>query len=204
MPTFSQLPSGKWRVQVGSGPARKGKTFTTKRDAKEWGAASESQSSSISAYGYATVPPSATVKDLIEKYVETITKTYGRTKEATLGMLIRELGEVRLATLNPVVLRDFIDRRQKAGAGGVTIAADLSFLSAVLRWARRVRRLGVNEGLAREARASLKERGLETRSKERSREPTDAELVQLYTFWRARQRMRNDMTVGADRKLTHL
>ena len=58
------------------------------------------------------------------------------------------MGASKLVDLNAVHLRDFIDARQKAGA-------DLSFLSTVLRWAQRVRRLDVNEGLAGEARASL-------------------------------------------------
>lgn len=51
-------------------------------------------------------------------------------------MLDRELCKVKLTALSALVLRDFIDRRTEAGAGGVTIAADLSFLSAVLKWGR--------------------------------------------------------------------
>lgn len=56
-------------------------------------------------------------------------------------MLKREIGQVRLAALNAVVLRDFIDRRIKAGAGGVTVAGVRSFLSAVLNWGRHARHL---------------------------------------------------------------
>ena len=37
----------------------------------------------------------------------------GKTKVATLAMLKRELGKMRLAALNAVVLRDFIDRRSR-------------------------------------------------------------------------------------------
>ena len=36
---------------------------------------------------------------------------YGRTKTATLAMLKREIGKVKLTTLSAIVLRDFIDRR---------------------------------------------------------------------------------------------
>lgn len=39
----------------------------------------------------------------------------------------------------------------------------------------------------------MKHRGLETRSRERDREPTDAELARLYTHWAARLRQRIDM-----------
>ncbi len=62
-------------------------------------------------------------------------------------MLKREIGATPLSALNAVTLRDFIDRRTKAGAGGVTIAADLSFFSAVLKWARYARHLDVPEQL---------------------------------------------------------
>ena len=121
--------------------------------------------------------------DLIDKYNETGSKQPGKTKEATLAMLKRELGKVKLASLNAVVLRDFIDRRQDAGAGGVTIAADLSFLSAVLKWGRHARQLDIPERLALDARASLTHRGLNTRSQERDREPTDDELARIYSHW---------------------
>ena len=193
MPTFSQLPSGSWRVQVRKSGAYRNATFPTKREARDWATGIESQATHIAASGYAPIPKSASIGDLIDKYRESQVKAHGRTKDATLVMLRRELGATSLSNLNALVLRDFIDRRQAAGAGGVTIAADLSFFSAVLKWARRVRRIDVSEALTREARASLKERGLETRSKERSREPTDAELARLYGHWRASLRHRNDM-----------
>jgi integrase len=102
---------------------------------------------------------------------------------------------VRLADLSAVVLRDFIDRRVDAGAGGVTIAADLSFLSAVLKWGRHVRYLDLPDRLALDARASLRLRGLETRSAERDREPTDDELARLYAHWQANPRQRIDMVL---------
>src|SRR5690606_5894957 len=94
---------------------------------------------------------------------------------------------------NSIVLRDFIDDRLEAGAGGVTVAAHLSFLSAVLKWGRHARKLDIPENLAIEARESLKHRGLSTRSKERDREPTDDELRRLFEHWASRPRQRIDM-----------
>lgn len=195
MPTFSQLPSGKWRAQVRRGGIYRGATFPTKREAQQWAAGMESQAHHVAAGGYAPVPKGATLADLIDKYTETHAKNPGRTKEATLAMLKRELGKIRLSALNAMVLRDFIDRRVKAGAGGVTIAGDLSFLSAVLKWGKHARHLDVPENLAVEARASLKHRGLDTRSKEREREPTDDELERLYAHWSSNPRQRIDMPV---------
>jgi integrase len=193
MPTFSQLPSGKWRVQVRRAGLYRAATFPTKREAKDWAAGIESQAHHIAAGGFAPVPKGATVADLIDKYIETVAKHPGKTKAATLARLRDRLGKVRLAALNAVVLRDFIDRRIEDGAGGVTIAADLSFLSAVLKWGRYARHFDINDKLAREAREGLKHRGLHTRSREREREPTDDELARLYAHWRANARQRIPM-----------
>jgi integrase len=193
MATFSQLPSGKWRVQVRRAGLYRAATFETKREARNWGTAIEAQAAHVAAGGFAPVPKASTLGDLIDSYVKSQAKEAGKTKEATLAMLKRELGKSRLASLSAVVLRDFIDRRVAAGAGGVTIAADLSFLSAVLKWGRHARHLDVPAQLALEARESLKHRGLSTRSREREREPTDDELQRLYAHWAARPRQRIDM-----------
>jgi integrase len=168
-------------------------TFDTKREAKDWAVQIEAQANHIAAGGFAPVPKGATVGDLIEKYVESSTKVSGRTKTNTLAMLVRELGKVRLSNLNAVVLRDFIDRRTDDGAGGVTIAGDLSFLSAVLKWGRHARHLDLPERLALEARAGLSHRGMNTRSQERSREPTDDELSRIYGHWGTKERQKIPM-----------
>ena len=185
MATFSQLPSGKWRAQVRKAGIYKAATFQLKSEAKNWATAIEAQASHVAAGGYAPVPKSATLKDLIDLYSETFAKPAGKSKAATLSMLLRELGAVKLASLNAVTLRNFVDRRQKAGAGGATIAGDLSTLSAVLKWGKHARNLDLPERLALDARAALTHRGLDTRSKERSREPTDDELNRLYALWDA-------------------
>ena len=191
--TFSQLPSGKWRAQVRRAGLYRAATFTSKREARDWATGIESQANHIAASGYAPIPKGATVADLFDKYSETNAKSPGRTKAATLAMLKRDIGKVKLPSLNAVVLRDFVDRRVKAGAGGVTIAGDLSFLSAVFKWGKHARQLDLPDRLALEARASLKHRGFNTRSQERNREPTDDELRRLYAYWRASERQIIDM-----------
>jgi integrase len=193
MATFSQLPSGKWRVQVRRAGVYRAATFATKSEARSWSTQVESQAHHIAASGFAPVPKTATLADLIDKYVESSQKAAGKTKTATLAMLKRDLGKVKLSALSAVVLRDFVDRRVEAGAGGVTIAADLSFLSGALKWARHARQLDVPTRLALEARESLQYRGLNTRSTEREREPTDDELRRLYDHWASVPRQRIDM-----------
>jgi len=193
MASFSQLPSGKWRVQVRRAGIYKAATFTKKREAQTWAAGIEGQTEHIAAGGFAPVPKGATVGDLITKYVATHAKEPGRTKVATLKMLERRLGDKPLSTFSAVVLRDFIDKRIEDGAGGVTIAADLSFLSAVLKWGRHARHWDIPERLALEARAGLKHRGLETRGRKRNREPSNDELARLYAYWKANTRQIIDM-----------
>lgn len=195
MATFSQLPSGKWRVQVRKAGMYRAQTFQLKSEARNWATAIEAQASHIAAGGYAPVPKSATLKDLLDLYAETFAKPAGKSKAATLHMLVRELGAVRLASMNAVMLRNFVDRRQKAGAGGVTIAGDLSTLSAVLKWGKHARNLDLPERLALDARAALTHRGLNTRSMERDREPTDAELSRLYELWDASLRRKVPMSL---------
>lgn len=193
MATFSKLPSGKWRVQVRRAGIYKGATFSTKVEAKAWAASIEHHATHVAVSGFAPPPKGATIGDLIAKYSLVAALDAGKTKKATLNMLSAKLGHVKLSMLNAAVLRDFIDMRQAGGAGGVTIAADLSFLSAVLKWARHSRRLDVHDRLALDARESLKHRGLRTRSIEREREPTQDELNALFSHWQGNARQQIDM-----------
>lgn len=194
MPTFSQLPSGRWRVQVRRGGAYKAATFDRKREAEDWARITETQAKMVAVMGYAPPPSAATVSDLIDRYLELHAKSPGKTKAATLAMLkVDAIGSVRLAALSALSFRDFVDRRAKAGAGGVTIASDLSTISAVLKWGRHARRLDLPVDLPIDARRDLPYRGLRTRSVERAREPTDAELARLYAHWEGNTRQRIDM-----------
>lgn len=183
MPTFAQLPSGKWRVQVRKSGTYKSATFATKREARDWSTAIEAQANHVAAGGYAPVPKAATVGDLIEKCIENFTKEIRKSKGASLSRLTRELGWLKLSDLNATVMRDFIDRRHAQGAGGGAIAGDLSYLSSVMKWGKFARQLDLPERLALDARASLKHRGMDPHSKEREREPTDEELTRLYAFF---------------------
>jgi integrase len=196
MAALSQLPSGKWRAQVRRAGFYKGETFALKRDAEAWARETERQAEHVVTGGFAPIPKGTTVGDLIDLYrkQQAQEQEQGRTKAATLEMLKREIGRTPLAELNATTLRDLIDRRTDQGAGGVTIAADLSYLSAVLKWRRHARRLDIPDRLALEAREGLKHRGLKTRGQEREREPTDAELARLYAHWTSKPRQRINMT----------
>jgi integrase len=170
----------------------RGETFTLKRDAQAWAQQIEVQAEHIAATGYQPVPEGYSVGDLIDGYGQECNMG-GKTKQATHAMLKRQLGDIPLKRLNSVHLRDFIDKRLKAGAGGVTIAADLSFFGAILKWGRHSRKLDLPADLARDARRDLTARKVNTRSTERDREPTPAELDRLFNYWSDNKRQKIPM-----------
>ena len=187
MATLTKLPSGKWRAQVRRAGLYRAQTFTLKRDADAWAKQIEVQAEHVIATGYQPVPDGYSVGDLIDGYAQECNMG-GRTKQATHAMLKRELGRIPLKRINSIHLRDFIDTRVQAGAGGVTIAADLSFFGAILKWGKHSRRMDLPTDLARDARRDLSARKVSTRSAERDREPTVTELEKLYAFWAANKR----------------
>lgn len=187
MATFTKLPSGKWRAQVRKGGLSSSRTFTFKRDAQSWASQLELQVEHIVANGYQPVPDRYSVSDLIDGYGQECNMGE-RTKKSTHAMLKRELGSILLKRLNSIHLRDFINTRLKAGAGGVTIAGDLSFFGAILRWGKHSLKMDLPTDLALNARRDLKARNISTRSNERSREPTPAELTQLFDHWQNKPR----------------
>jgi integrase len=192
MATYQKLPSGKWRAQVRKGEIYRGKTFTFKRDAEAWAKQIEVQAEHIAATGYQPVPEGYTVGDLIDGYALECNMG-GRTKQATHAMLKRELGSIRLKKLNSINLRDFIASRLEAGAGGVTIAADLSFFGSILKWGKHSRKMDLPVEIARDARRDLAARQINTRGNERDREPSAAELEQLFKFWADNKRQKIPM-----------
>lgn len=64
----------------------------------------------------------------------------------------------------------------------------------MLKWGRHARRIDLPVELALDARRDLPYRGLRTRSTERDREPTNAELTRLYDHWDKNDRLRIDMS----------
>lgn len=191
MATITKLPSGKYRVQVRKEGQYKSSTFIKKGDAKSWGAEIERQISQLTSKGYVE-PKGLTLGYLIKTYMSEVTIT-GRTKLAVLIRLQKQLGHLKLDQID-LNLQAFINTRLKDGAGGATIAGDLSFLSAVLDWAKEVKRFKTCGSIARTARGSLKHKKLTTRSVERERIPKKSELDELFVSWDNNKRLNTPMT----------
>jgi integrase len=91
------------------------------------------------------------------------------------------------------VLIEFVKNRKKAGAGGVTIAVDLTYLASVIKAAKNIWRWPVNLDAIDQARAYMTHIGLSTRSMERTRRPTKTELGNISTWFLVKVRQQVPM-----------
>ena len=191
MATFTQLPSKKWRVQVRKSGLYKAATFALKRDAQAWAAKIESQVEHMAAHGFQPVPEGYKLGDLLDAYIKEFDPHRHRLQ--MIKCLRRVLGNIPLRKLSAISMREFVESRIAEGVQGVTIAGDLSTLSTILKYARYGMRLDVRVEIAKEARADLSSRHVSSRSDEREREPTEAELKKLNTNWKANERLKLPM-----------
>jgi hypothetical protein len=71
----------------------------------------------------------------------------------------------------------------KAGAGGVIVSIDLSYLSTLLRYARTRLKIPCSIDLIQSVRDNLKYMGVNMRSNVRERRPTKKEQAKLFGYW---------------------
>lgn len=171
---------GRWRALVRKGGHTKCQTFATKAAAKAWAATVEREIDELKSRGVMQAR-GITVADLVDRYVAEIypLKPWGRTKSADLARLRGDLGSIAVTDLTGFHVTEHFRKRHKTGAGGVVIAAQAGYLVAVLRTARTVWHLDVPLQAAIDARSALSSLGLVTKSDERDRRVTDAELTKL-------------------------
>lgn len=184
-----------WRAQV----RRKGfptetKTFPTKAMATAWAATTESNMLAMK-HQDVRIIAKMTVADLIDKYTKEIgaVKPFGKNKKAVLAMLAIRLGDTLLPALTIERLTQFIQERQRGGAGGVTIAIDLTYLGSVLKAAKNLWRLPVDPNITASARDNMRYLGLSPKSTERDRRPTEDELNRLYAHYESIKRQKVPM-----------
>jgi ribosomal protein S17E len=135
-----------WRAQG----RRKGhksvsETFPTKAQAQAWARKVEAEMDARrfnDVRGLANI----TLKELIDWYSEEIggAHPFGKNKKAVLRILGRDHGELSLDKLTAGYLTTYVRNRRKAGASGVTISMDLTYLRGVLKSARDLRKLPLN------------------------------------------------------------
>lgn len=190
MASIQRLPSGKWRALIRKAGVTKSSTFIRKADAAAWAAGIESSISSST--DTIRAPAGMTLARVITAYLDQVPA--GKTTTANLKRIAEDkLGAIGVGKLNALHLSEFVAQRQRDGIAGATLAGDLSALSGVLKWARRIKHIDLNERLAAEARSSLRAARIDTRSAERTRLPTEDELQRIIAYFEANDRMQIDM-----------
>lgn len=187
MATFRRR-RGKWQVQIRrQGAQPLSKTFETKAAGERWARSIEREIDEGKTVGRAAV---GTLGELIDRYSGEMqaTRPFGRSKLATLAMLSREVGATRLRDLTADAVIEFARKRQAEGAGPVTVAMDLSYLAVILRTARALWRLQVNDTAVRDAREALRMVRMVGKSRARTRRPTPEETAALVAHWQAKSR----------------
>jgi integrase len=174
-----------WRAQV----RRKGhqpitQTFPTKAAAQQWARGVEADIDNQRHQDSRSLGD-ATVSKLVDRYMEDmqLEKPFGKNKLAVLKSFKTSLGDVKLADLNEDRLTKYVKDRRTAGAGGVTINIDLTYLGGMLKVAKRLWKMPVDLDAITAARAHMKYMGISTKAKERTRRPTNLEIKQLSDYF---------------------
>lgn len=182
MATFTKLSSGSWRVQV----RRKGRyiseTFLRRDDARRWATDAERQVDRGETPTGSKIARLNTFADLIDLHIldmKEVGKAPGRSKDATLQMLKKQLGSVNMADLDRERIVKFGRKRASDGAGPTTVGIDIGVIKLVVQHAAAVHGLPVKVEPIDLARIALKRLGLVGHSNERDRRPTDDELEKL-------------------------
>lgn len=173
-----------WRAQV----RRKGhksmlETFPTKTLAIKWAWEVEGDMYAMrfkDVRGLANV----TLKKLIDRYTEEVgtARPFGKNKTAVLAAWVQNHSNKALSELTDEYLTEFVRTRRKGDAGGVTIAIDLTYLASVFKTAKELWKMPISLDPINTARANMAHLKISTRSIERTRRPTAAELEGLQNY----------------------
>jgi integrase len=173
-----------WRAQVRrKGHKSMSKTFPTKTLAVKWAREIEAEMDAMrfnDVRGLANV----TLKKLIDRYTEEIgaRDPFGKNKTAVLATWAKNHGHKALSELTDDYLTQFVRDRRKGGAGGVTIGIDLTYLGGVFKTAKELWKMPISPDPINTARANMAHLKISTRSAERTRRPTKAELEALQNY----------------------
>ena len=167
MATLVKTPQGRWKAVI----RRRGwptvaKTFRTKRDAQDWGRATEDEMVRGVFVNRAS-SHRLSVKVALARYCAEVTPTKRNTtqyrEKGRIKMLSERLGEYSLVSLTPEIVSAFRDARLGEGKSPNTVRLELAVLSNLFTIAMREWRLGLSHNpvtLVRKPSAPHRERRL--------------------------------------------
>ena len=191
MASFTQLPSGNWRVQVRRKNRYVAETFRRRKDGEEWALDMECNIDRSGSPKPRAAVRAKTFGDIIDLHVEgmlEVGRPPRRSKAAVMEALKEDLGSTKLPRLNRERLIEYGRKRAKEGAGPATLAIDMSFIRTVATHAAAVHGIEVSAEEVRLARVALKYLGLVGKSDERDRRPTQDELDELIDYFESNNR----------------
>jgi integrase len=191
MASIRQLPSGNWQAQVRRKGRAVAETFIRKEHARDWAREAESLIDRGKTPVGARTRGLQTFEDLIDLHIEdmkSVKRPPGRTKAATLDMLRRELGALKVNHLDRERIVRFGRKRASVGAGPVTIAMDIGTIRLVVSHAAAVHGAHVSVEQVDLARIALGRLGLIGKSNERDRRPTPGELERLIAHFEGQKK----------------
>jgi integrase len=197
--TILQIGS-KWQARIRKkGFPSTSANFDTQREAKAWAAHTESAMLKKQHQDKRAMKD-LTLGKLVDQYFEKEkpTKPYGDTKKANLNRIKRMLGDVVLPTLTYDRLKSFVKDREKGGAGGVTIAMDIAEIAAVIRSGRKDHKYDFDMTVFSDVREHMADTGLDPKSHERDRRPTEEELTTIKKHFDAKKRQEIPMSAIID------
>jgi len=135
-----------------------------------------------------------TFGELIDHYIEesTLIRPMGESKKYALAAIHRALGSDKATNITSKRLIDYVKSRIRNGARGVTINMDLGFIKDVLTNAR-ITYKTISLDILLDVRQYMKTIQLKTKSKQRDRRPTSAELAALKDYFRSKTRQKIPM-----------
>lgn len=183
MPTIRQRKD-KWQAIVRIKKAgvlvhQESRTFDTERLAKSW---AERLEKSIAETGVpARQRNKLTLAELLERYevARSEVRPLSRSTRLEISQLIAAFQKETCANLSSEIFTTYARKRLAAGAGPVTILHNLATIRAALRAAKPMFNIDLDAKSVSDAIAALQRTGHVSKSNERSRRPTAAELEAL-------------------------
>jgi len=210
MANIRQLASGHWQVQIRLKGRKVTETFLRHDHAREWATEAEGQIDQGHAPSGRRARRAKTFGTLIDLHIDDmkeVGKPPRRLKSATLEMLQRELGALKIAELDRERLIRFGRDRAKNGAGPVTLGTYIGAIKLVVTHAAAVHGVEITAEPVILARIALKRLGLIGKTRERppARVSVDGRCCRSDAFSRIRasnHRLRDISCHGCSRRST--
>ena len=141
MASFTETPSGSWRVQIENRGKREYKTFKNKSLANRWASQREAELARgmvASADDAQRTPFSDVIKTYRKKVLPT---KRNRSDRYTLNTLEKRFGRTRLIALYTKDIADFRDDRLAAGKAPATVVKELNLLRVLIDYS--IRDMGI-------------------------------------------------------------